>query len=138
MPLTLLITEGVIPKNREQETVARLSESFLKLHGLVGNKFMTPNVIGHIQVIPVDRSFSGLRAVPVAMIEWKVPSSVFTNREVQVSYIKEATDIIHEASGGKHPKDHIWVNVTHAVDGAWGIAGDAMTNAQLGEAIGKG
>jgi hypothetical protein len=138
MPLTLLVTEGVIPKNREQETVARLSESFLKLHGLTGNKFMTPNVIGHIQVLPADRSFSGLKTVPVAMIEWKVPSFAFTNRDVQVNYIKEATDIIHEVSGGKQSKDHIWVNVTHAVDGAWGIAGNAMTNAQLGEAVAKG
>jgi len=138
MPLTLLVTEGVIPKHREQETVARLSETFLKLHGLVGNKFMTPNVIGHIEVLPVDRSFSGLKAVPVAMIEWKVPSFAFTNREVQLNYIKEATDIVHEASGGKHPKNHIWVNVTHAVDGAWGIAGKAMTNADLGEAVAKG
>jgi hypothetical protein len=138
MPLTLIVTEGVIPKHRQQETVAKLSETFLKLHGLVGNKFMTPNVIGHVQVLPADSGFSGLKATSVAMIEWKVPSFAFTNREVQVNYIKEATDIIHEASGGKQPKDHIWINVTHAVDGAWGIAGNAMTNAQLGDAIGKG
>jgi len=32
----------------------------------------------------------------------------------------------------------IWVNVVHAVDGAWGIAGVAMTNAQLSEAVAKG
>jgi len=138
MPLTLLVTEGVIPKHREQETVAKLSESFLKLHGLTGNKFITPNVIGHIQVLPADRSFSGLKPVPVAMIEWKLPSFAFTDRATQVSYIKEATDIVHEASGGKQPREHIWVNVTHAVDGGWGIAGNAMTNAQLGEAVGKG
>jgi hypothetical protein len=138
MPLTLLVTEGVIPKNREQETFARLSESFLKAHGLVGNKFITPHVIGHIHVLPADRSFSGFKNIPVAMAEWKLPSFAFTTREAQLSYIKEATDIIHEASGGKQPRENIWVNVTHAVDGGWGIAGNAMTNAQLGEAIGKG
>jgi len=89
-------------------------------------------------VLPADRSFSGFKAVPVAMIEWKLPSFAFTDRAIQVSYIKEATDIVHEASGGKQPKEHIWVNVTHAVDGGWGIAGNAMTNAQLGEAVGNG
>jgi hypothetical protein len=138
MPLTLIVTEGVIPKNREQETFARLSESFLKVHGLDGNNFLTPQVIGHINVLPADRTFSGLKAVPVAMVEWKLPSFAFTDRDAQLSYIKQATDIIHEASGGKQPREHIWVNVTHAVDGGWGIAGNAMTNAQLGEAIGKG
>jgi hypothetical protein len=137
MPLTLLVTEGAIPRNREQETVARLSETFLELHGLVGNKFMIPNVIGHIEVLPEDRSFSGLRPVPVAMIEWKVPSFTFTDREVQINYIRQATDIAHEASEGKLPKDRIWVNVTHAVDGAWGIAGKAMTNAELGEMVAR-
>jgi hypothetical protein len=51
------------------------------------------------------------------------------------SHFAQATEIIHEASGGKHPKEFIWVNVTHAVDGAWGIAGKAYTNAELGAAV---
>jgi hypothetical protein len=41
-------------------------------------------------------------------------------------------------SGGRQPKDRIWVNVVHALEGAWGIAGQAMTVAQLEEAISKG
>ena len=135
MPLTLIVTEGVLPKDREQSTIARLSETFLKLHGLTGNKFMTPNVIGHVQVIPSGSTFSGLKATPVAIVEWLTPSFAFATREVQIAYVAEATDIIHEACGGKHPKENIWVNVKHAVDGTWGIAGKAMTNAELGEAI---
>lgn len=55
-----------------------------------------------------------------------------------MGHIEEATNIVHEASGGKLPKNQIWVNVVHAVDGAWGIAGQAMTNTELGEAIAKG
>ena len=135
MPLTLIVTEGVLPKDREQSTIARLSETFLKLHGLTGNKFMTPNVIGHVQVIPSGSTFSGLKATPVAIVEWLTPSFAFATREAQIAYVAEATDIIHEACGGKHPKENIWVNVKHAVDGTWGIAGKAMTNAELGEAI---
>lgn len=138
MPLTLIVTEGVLPKDREQSTIARLSETFLKLHGLTGNKFMTPNVIGHVQVIPSGSTFSGLKATPVAIVEWLTPSFAFATREVQIAYIAEATEIIHEACGGKHPKENIWVNVKHAVDGTWGIAGKAMTNAELGEAIANG
>jgi len=138
MPLTLIVTEGVLPKHREQETAARLSEVFLKLHGLTGNKFMTPNVIGHVQVIPTGSTFSGLKATPVAMVEWKVPSFAFTNRQVQLDYAQEVTNIIHEMSGGKHPKELIWVNVVHAVDGAWGIAGKAYTNAELGALVSNG
>jgi hypothetical protein len=64
--------------------------------------------------------------------------AAFAQREVQLGYIDEATTIIHEMSGGRHPKDRIWVNVVHAVEGTWGIAGHAMTSEQLGQAIAGG
>jgi hypothetical protein len=138
MPLTLTVTEGVLPKGSEKRAFERLSDAMLKWHGLTGNKFMTPNVIGAINVINKDHTFSGSKETPVVFIEWKVPSFAFTSREIQVGYVEEVTNIIHEMSGGKQPKDHIWVNVVHAVDGAWGIAGKAMTNAQLTETVAKG
>jgi hypothetical protein len=52
--------------------------------------------------------------------------------------VEEATNIIHEMSGGKHPKDRIWVNVLHAVDGGWGVNGAAMTNDELKAAASRG
>lgn len=135
MPLTLIVTEGVLPNDRQQDTIARLSEAFLRLHGLQGNAFLTPNVIGHVQVVPAGSTFSALKATPVAIVEWLTPSFAFTSREVQTAYIAEATEIVFEACGGRQPRENIWVNVKHAVDGTWGIAGKAMTNAQLGDAI---
>jgi hypothetical protein len=138
MPLTLIVTDGVMPKNRQAGAIAKLSEAFLRLHGLAGNKAMTPNVIGHVQSIPEGNTFSGLKPTPVAIVEWLVPSFAFTSRDVQVAYVKEATDIVFEACNGQHPRDNIWVNLTHAVDGMWGIAGKAYTNAELGALVSKG
>jgi hypothetical protein len=138
MPLTLTLSEGVLPKGTEKTAYARLSDAMLKWHGLSGNKVMTPNVIGHINVISKEHTFSGSKEAPVAFIEWKVPSFAFTDRKAQLGYVDEATNIIHEMSGGKQPKDHIWVNVVHAVDGTWGIAGNAMTNAELANAVAQG
>jgi hypothetical protein len=138
MPLTLIVTEGVIPQDRQPATMARLSETFLKLHGLAGNRFMTPNVIGFIQEVPRGSTFSGMKPTPVAIVEWKVPSFAFTSREAQASYVEEATAIIHEMSGGTHPREQTWVNVTYAVDGPWGIAGRAYSNAELAASAGQG
>lgn len=138
MPLTLTVTEGVLPKGKEKETFAKLSDAMLKWHGLTGNKVMTPNVIGHINVISKEHTFSGSKEAAVAFVEWKVPSFAFSKREIQQGYFDEATNIVHEMSGGKLPKDHIWINVLHAPDGAWGINGQAMTNAELIEAVSKG
>lgn len=138
MPLTLTLTEGVLPKGSEKIAFARLSESMLKWHGLTGNTVMTPNVVGSIHVLDQNSTFSGAQEAPVVFIEWKVPSFAFSSRDIQTGYIEEATNLIHEMSGGKQPKTHIWVNVVHAVDGAWGIGGAALTNAQLTEAIAQG
>ena len=138
MPLTLTLSEGVLPVGTEKQAFGKLSDAMLKWHGLTGNKVLTPNVVGSINIIPKQHTFSGSKEANVAFIEWKVPSFAFATREIQAGYIAEATDIIHDMSGKKLAKDNIWVNVVHAVDGAWGIGGRAMTNTELGEAISKG
>lgn len=138
MPLTLTLTEGVLPKGQEKLAFARLSEAMLKWHGLAGNKTMTANVVGSIHVMPRGTTFTGLNETDVVFVEWKVPSFAFTKREVQVGYFEEATKIIHELSGGKHPKDNVYINVVHAVDGAWNWGGKSLTNAEIGAAIAKG
>jgi hypothetical protein len=136
VPLTLTISRGALPEGAEKQAFARLAEAFVRLHGLAGNRFLTPNVVGAIHV--VEHAFSGLEPRPVAFVEWKVPSFAFTDRAIQKAYVAEATAIVHELSGGRLPKSQVWVNVTHAVDGAWGIGGVAFTNAELGEAVGRG
>lgn len=138
MPLTLIITEGILPKNRQQSTMASLSEAFLKLHGLAGNKFFTPNVIGHISELPEGSTYAGTSPTNVAIVEWLTPSFAFATREVQTAYVAEATDILFEACGGKQPRENIWVNLKYAVDGMWGIGGKAYTNQELGEAAARG
>jgi hypothetical protein len=131
MPLTLTLTEGVLPKGHEQLAFTRLSDAMLKWHGLTGNAAITPNIVGSISVLPRQHTYSGSKEASVAFVEWKVPAFAFSSREIQLGYIKEATDIIHSMSGERQPKERIWVNVVHAVDGAWGIGGVALTNEQL-------
>lgn len=131
MPLTLTLTEGVLPKGHEQLAFARLSDAMIKWHGLTGNAAITPNIVGSIHVLPREHTFSGSKEASVVFVEWKVPAFAFSSRGVQLGYVEEATDIIHSMSGGKQPKERIWVNVVHAVDGAWGIGGVALTNEQL-------
>ena len=135
MPLTLTLTEGVLPTGTERETFNRLCEAMLRWHGLAGNPVMTPNVVGTIHVLPKTATFSGMTETPVVFIEWKVPSFAFVDRKTQQGYIAEATEIVHQASLGRQPREHIWCNIVHAVDGGWGIAGQALTNAELGARV---
>ena len=132
MPLTLTLTEGVLPEGQEKVAFRQLSDAMLKWHGMSENDAMKRNIVGSIHVLPREHTYSGSAEASVAFVEWKVPAFAFANRETQVGYVEEATNIIHALSGARHPRESIWVNVVHAVDGSWGIAGMALTNAQLG------
>jgi len=138
MPISLIFTEGALPKNIEKEAAKKITESFLKWHGLTGNKVMTPNVINHIHILPKDSTLAGGEPVIGAWVETKTPSFALNSREVQEGFFKEATDIIEELSEGKLLRENIYANAVHTVDGTWNMDGRAMTNEQLGEAISHG
>lgn len=94
--------------------------------------------MGSIHVLPAGSTFTGMQETPVAFIEWKVPSFAFADRAIQLGYFEEATRIIHDMSGGKQPKDKIFINVVHAVDGAWNFNGQTLTNAEIAQATSNG
>jgi len=138
MPLTLTISEGAIPGGKEKEAVHLLTESFLKHHKLTGNSVMTPNITANVSIIKEGFSFSGGEVFKGVWVEWKVPSFAFADQSIQKAFGKDATDIIQNLSNGKQPRQNIYFNVVHTVDGAWNLDGEAMSNEELGSAISKG
>lgn len=141
MPLTLTISEDLAlaqDDDRIEQAIKLLSESFLKWHSLAGNTVMTPNTTANVLIVPKGRSFSGGKRFAGVWIEWKVPSFAFAAREVQQGYGLEATNIIYDLTDGQQPKDNIYFNVVHTVDGAWNLDGKAMSNEELGAAIASG
>jgi len=135
MPLTLTITEGVLAKGSEAQAIQELIDAMLESHGLTGNSVMTPNITATLHILNESQTFSGGKPFSGAWIEWKVPSFAFSDRKVQLQYFKKATDIIEKLSGYSQDRDKIYVNVVHAVDGAWNFDGQAMTNEQIIQAI---
>ncbi len=138
MPLTLTITEGVLTADKVRQVIAHLTDSFLEHHGLSGNTVMTPNITAHVNIIPKGFTFSGGKAVEGVWIETKTPSFALADHDIQASYFSKATQFIHALTDGKLPKEKIWTNATHAVDGTWNIDGVTLTNAGIVEAISKG
>jgi hypothetical protein len=138
MPLTLTLTEGVIPSESVKEAVSKITHSMLRHHGLLGNTVMTPNITAHVSILPKSSTYSGGKEFSGAWMEWKVPSFAFASREIQLAHFAEATEIIRALSGGKQPVEHIYSNVIHTVDGSWNFNGVAMTNEQIGSEISKG
>jgi len=135
MPLTLTLTEGVLTKGTELRAIKELTEAMLESHGLTGNAVMTPNITATLHILNKEQTFAGGKPFSGAWVEWKVPSFAFANRDVQLQYFKKATDIIERLSGHTQPRNNIYVNVVHAVDGAWNFNGVAMTNEDIVQAI---
>jgi hypothetical protein len=135
MPLTLTVTEGVLPIGSEKEAVKKITDVMLKWHGLTGNQLMKENITAMVQVIPGSQSFSGGEEISAAWVEWKTPSFAFNTKEIQKGFFSEATDIIYAMANEKIPRNNIYVNVVHTVEGAWNFEGQAMSNEEIGKAI---
>jgi hypothetical protein len=135
MPITLTLTEGVLPDAAIPQAVEQITNAFLRHHALSGNRVMTPNVTAHVNLLPRGLSFAGGKPVEGAWIETKTPSFALADHDVQSGFFSEATEIVHALSGGTLPRQRIWTNGVHAVDGTWAIDGITMTNAEIGAAV---
>ncbi|SED96195.1 hypothetical protein SAMN05444161_4495 [Rhizobiales bacterium GAS191] len=135
MPISVQVTKGLLTPQGEREVFPLVADALLRAHGLAGNTFMTPNVIGHLVVSPESESYVGGKPQSLAIVEVKVPAITFPNAEVKQAFVGAVTDIIDQLKAGSHPRERTFVNVTYAVDGTWGIAGRAYSNADIGEAV---
>jgi len=135
MPISVQITRGLLTPDGERQIVPRIAEALLAGHGLADNAFMKQNVFGHLLISEPDGAFVGGLAQSLAVVEVKVPSVTFTERATREKFVQTVTDLIHELRAGSHPKQRTFVNITYAVDGAWGIGGKAYSNDDLGAAI---
>jgi phenylpyruvate tautomerase PptA (4-oxalocrotonate tautomerase family) len=137
MPISVQVTQGLLTPEGEREVFPLVAEALLEVHGLAGNRFMTPNVIGHLVVSPEGESYVGGKPQSLAIVEVKVPAITFPNADVKQAFVAAVTDIIDRLKTGSHPRERTFVNVTYAVDGTWGIGGKAYSNAELGAAIAR-
>lgn len=135
MPISIILTDGVVPSDRLDTAVARITAALLEHHGLAGNALMTRNVTTQLHVMPRGRTYSGGVPVDGAWIETKTPSFALADRAVQLAFYREATEILQDLSGGRLTKERIWSNGVHAVDGTWNVNGTALTNQEFGAAL---
>ena len=135
MPIQVIVPEGALTAGAETEMLRKLTDLLLRLHGLTGNRFMTPNIVGEVNVLPRGRTFSGGKPADIAILELKVPSFVLPTQALKEAWIAEGTAIIEATAAGRIKREQIFANVSYAVDGGWGIGGIAYSNADLGSAV---
>jgi hypothetical protein len=55
-------------------------------------------------------------------------------RDKQLAVVGQFTDLVTAAAGDPSLSNRTWVLLTEAIDGGWGLAGPAHTNAELTQA----
>src|SRR4051812_23718821 len=96
MPISIQLSPGLLTHEGQRTVFSRIAAVLLDVHGLHGNKFMTPNVIGHVTVFPEGASYVDGTPQSLAVIEVKVPSVTFVNPAVQQAFVERVTDVIDE------------------------------------------
>jgi len=56
------------------------------------------------------------------------------NRDKQLAVVRQFTDLVAAAAGDPSLEERTWVLLTEAIEGGWGLAGHANTNAELVDA----
>ncbi|UZE47346.1 tautomerase family protein [Rhodopseudomonas sp. P2A-2r] len=135
MPITLTVPVGLLSSEEQTRAFDGLTDALLEVSGLTGNAFMTPNVIGSINVLPKEHVRAAGKPIAAAFVELKLPEIALVTPEAKKAFIEKATDIVEKAAGGRLKREHIWSNIVYAPDGAWGIAGRSYSNADLIGAI---
>ena len=57
------------------------------------------------------------------------------DRDKQLAVVEKFTDLVVQAAGDPEYAKRVWVLLTEAVDGGWGLWGHAHTNAELVDAV---
>jgi hypothetical protein len=95
MSLTLVISQDApLPSGN------KLSNPFLKRHGLLNNTVMNPNVTANVIIVPKSLCFSGGEKFVCVWVEWIIPSLAFASREMPKGYGQDVVDIILDLSDG--------------------------------------
>ena len=137
MPMIdVTVSESTIPTESEPVLLSKLAECLLKWEKATGNALATANTGAYLHVLPASRVTAGGKADKVVRIDVLTPPHAL-NQEQKSGFTSEATAIITEVSGDVNLGKRTWVLIREAVDGGWGIAGPAFTNAAIAELVKK-
>jgi phenylpyruvate tautomerase PptA (4-oxalocrotonate tautomerase family) len=121
--------------------------TFADPHSLAEHLARTLMVIEQVPDIPMFRQNTAafvhdLPAGALSNVDGEskyVRVQVLTNagaldRDKQLAVVEQFTDLVVQAAGDPEYANRVWVLLTEAVDGGWGLWGHANTNAELVDA----
>lgn len=131
MPITVTAPRGTFTAAGRREILPRLTAELAESFGFTGRPELVRTIGGTVHDIDPDDIYAGGEPAPLVLVELKLPDVALPTLEDRADFIARATAAVRDLTGPSHRDADTWVNIVHAPDGAWGIGGQALTNAAL-------
>src|SRR4029077_13988434 len=110
-----------------------LAETLMKIEQVPNIPMFRKNTAGFVHELP-NGSLSNVDGDGDYVRVQVLTNAGALNREKQLAVVGQFTDLVAAAAGDPSLKTRTWVLLTEAVEGGWGLAGHANTNAELVDA----
>ena len=119
---------------KDPKALARdLAETLMKIEQVPNIPMFRKNTAAFIHDLP-DGALSNVDGDGNYIRVQVLTNAGALNREKQLAVVTQFTDLVAAAAGDASQKGRTWVLLTEAIEGGWGLAGHANTNAELVDA----
>jgi phenylpyruvate tautomerase PptA (4-oxalocrotonate tautomerase family) len=110
-----------------------LAATLMKIEQVPDIPMFRKNTAGFVHELP-EGSLSNVDGDGNYVRVQVLTNSGALNRDKQLAVVRQFTDLVASAAGDPSLTERTWVLLTEAVEGGWGLAGHANTNAELVDA----
>jgi phenylpyruvate tautomerase PptA (4-oxalocrotonate tautomerase family) len=115
---------------RKHQLAADLAHALMVIEKVPNIPMFRKNTAAFVHDLPAD-SLSNVDGDSTYVRVQVLTNAAALDRDKQLAVASQFTEIIATAAGDPSLKERTWVLLTEAVDGGWGLAGHANTNAEL-------
>ena len=116
---------------RDPKTLARdLAQTLMKIEQVPNIPMFRKNTAAFVHDLP-NEALSNVDGDSNYVRVQVLTNAGALDRDKQLAVVQQFTDMVVEAAGDHSLKVRTWVLLTEAVEGGWGLAGHANTNAEL-------
>lgn len=108
----------------------RLAGALMTIEGVPDIAMFRDNTAAFIHELPAD-AIANVNGESDYVRVQVLANASGLSREKQIAVVARLTELIAEAAGNPPPAERIWVLLTEAIEGGWGLWGHAHTNADL-------
>ncbi len=119
---------------KDPKSLARdLAETLMKIEQVPNIPMFRKNTAAFVHELP-DGALSNVDEDANYVRVQVLTNAGALNRDKQLAVVRQFTDLVAAAAGDPSFTARTWVLLTEAIEGGWGLAGHANTNAELVDA----